>query len=125
MSLLKRGGEGGTDDLGRSRLVAITNGEARVQQALIDQLAVTAGDGLIHPGAVGDRPLTGAGNATRIVEADHDGDRQITGDVQTTEDLDSHVQIGGSLLDGVEMGEVGEVAQVHLLEIPTPMKRSA
>ena len=62
MSLLKLRGEGGTNHLGRGRLVAIPNGEASVEQALVHKLAVAICDGLIHPLTIGNRPLPGTGN---------------------------------------------------------------
>ena len=68
MSLRKLRVERGTDDLGRSRLVAVANSETSVEQALINESCVAIGDGTVHPLAIGDGPFPSTGHAAGIVE---------------------------------------------------------
>ena len=57
MSLRKLRVESGTDDLGRSRLVTVANGETSVEQAVVNQNGVAISNGLIHPLAISDGPF--------------------------------------------------------------------
>ena len=75
MSLLKRGGEGGTDNLGWSRLVAIADGEAGMKQAILHQIGLAIGDGLIDALAISDGALAGTGHAPGVVKTNHHRDR--------------------------------------------------
>ena len=116
MSLRKLRVERGTDDLCRSRLVAVANGETSVEQTLINESCVAIGDGLVHPLAISDGPFPSTGHAAGIVETHHNRNRQIPGHIQTLENFHAHIEIGGALLDGVEVSEIREVAQMHLFE---------
>ena len=62
VSLRKLRVKRGTDDLGRSRLVAVANGETSVEQTLINESCVAIGDGLVHPLAIGDGPFPSTGH---------------------------------------------------------------
>ena len=119
MTLLDRWGEGGTDYLCRSRLVTVADGEASVQQTFVHQIGITTGDGLVHPMAVGDGPIAGPGDPAGVIESDHNRNRQIPGNVETLEDLHSHIKVWSAFFNSVEMGEISEVAQMHLFETDT------
>jgi len=81
-----------------------------VEQARLHQIGVAISNGLIDAMAIGNGPVTGTGDLARVVETNHNGDRQVPGDVQTLEDLDADIKVGSTLLDGVEVGEIGEIA---------------
>ena len=117
--------KGGPDNLGRCGLIAVTHGEARVQQAVLNQVGIAGQNGVVDAVAIGDGALPCTGDTTGIVKPNDNGNRKITADVESTEDLDPDIQIRCSFFNGVEMGEVGEVAQVHLFETDDTMKRSA
>ena len=63
MSLRKLRVERGTDDLGRSRLVTVANGETSVEQTLVNESCIAIGDGLIHPLAISEGPFSGSRDA--------------------------------------------------------------
>ena len=91
-------------------MITVSHREQCVEQTRLHQIGITISNGLIDAMAIGNGTVTGTGDLTGVVETNHNGDRQVPGDVQTLEDLDADIKVGSTLLDGVEVGEVGEIA---------------
>ena len=51
-----------------------------------------------------------------VVVAHYHRDGQPVGDVQPGKNLHTDVQVGRGLLDGIEVGEIGQITQLHFLE---------
>ena len=108
--------EGGPYRFGRIGLITVTDREHGVEQSFADEIAVPGGDGVLHSLAISDRPLPGSRHLAGVVETDHHRNGEITGDVEPLEDLDADIEVRCPFLDRVEMGEVGEIAEMNLLE---------
>ena len=87
-----------------------------MQQAFLEEIAVAVLHGRHHPLTVGDGPFAGTRHAAAVVKSHHHRNRQTSCDIETAEDLDADIEIRGPLLHRVEVGEVGEIAQMDLLK---------
>ena len=95
-----------------------------MQQTFLTQVAVTAVERIRHPLTMFFRSFTCPWYITVVVKPHYDRYRQSVRDIQAGEYADTHIQVTGSLLNRVEVGEERQVTKLYFLETDTCTDKS-
>ena len=87
-----------------------------MEQTVPAEVGVAHANRLLQSLTAINRPLAGPRHTAAVVETHHNRNRQTARSIQPLKNLDAHIQIGSTFLQGIEIGEVGEITQMNLLE---------
>ena len=89
--------------------VLVPNRQQGMQQPLLKEVGVTVLNGGLNALAITNRPFPGSRNLAVVVKTNDHRHRQPAGHIQTSENLDADIQVGGPFFDRIHIGEIGEV----------------